>query len=459
MPSSKKSTPTSPAKKISPSRKTVRRSSGRNKKTSLSPSTPFSHNEDYDLLAHPLVIPPKNEVQQEEQDAVTPQPLGIEESYFNLRTNESTPPEYRPASQTLLPLSRPPSSHRLWLWVAVLIFFIPILFFWGCAMKDQLGILTTTSNQGLLDKTKESWNNAFASDEATSTTSSLSSDTNLITSTVSTTTSIFPLQPLDLVRLEANSTFDPYGIVSNEGVLTDISKNTWDRIDSPSRVLQISSSTFGIAWSESNQGKPYIGYAALLRGEVEPFHSGPFSVIKKIILPTPFTPSDDEGIKIKNMAYADIFGTGNKVWLITYSLTESPRPALGSKSHDYILLLSPENLNVLWNYETYQASQALVENTCSVDLYTYPHTTGTTRDIVSARTCYNERTCLDMDPVPSDVDCTPHRTFEMYTWNPSKKLVERVPLASPLLQQIEKLIPTSTLEVHSTSSVSPTYLK
>lgn len=455
--SSKKSTKISSLKKPIRTRKTVRRSSSRKKKIVLpsSPTPPFISDSDYDSLSHSLLVPQEDEVEQSTYDLSPTYASSVPHNNFESVNIDHVPERAFDFARELLPTSQPKPKSRVWLWVGVASFLLPIFFFWGCAMKNQFATLTSSNEQNILTETKDSWNSAFASDTSTSSpTSSVAVDL-IPTSTLSevsstSTTSTLPLHPLDIDRLTSVSEFDPFGF-DNEAVLSDINKANRDRIDNPSRILKFSTSTFGIAWSESNREKPYIGYAALIKNPGEQTKTKPFTTIKKIKLPTPVVPWSMDGLRVEDMAYADIFGTGTKLWLLTYSITEPPRPDLGSKTHEYILALSPDNATILWNYEIYQASQALVEQTCSADLYTYSPSTNSPHYIVSIRTCYNEKTCIEMDNPPADADCTPHRTTEIFTWNPDKKIIEHSTGTPVLLQQITSLVPP----LNSNSSSTP----
>jgi hypothetical protein len=115
-------------------------------------------------------------------------------------------------------------------------------------------------------------------------------------------------------------------------------------------------------------GDRVVAYSACdhrsCRGKVSRLHPGPsLRVQAQAPLPTPSRVFAVGGLIVQGLALVDVTGDGQPELLVDYQVSEPPRPALGSISHQYYAIYNLPQLTLAWHFELHRSGGA-VEPVC-----------------------------------------------------------------------------------------------
>jgi hypothetical protein len=161
-----------------------------------------------------------------------------------------------------------------------------------------------------------------------------------------------------------------------------------------STAIDLGDGISAIAWSECSKTRCRGWLGKLSGGAAYP------RLVTKVALIAPYTVFFDDGFAFDAAAFTDVDGDGAKEIVVRYRVTEPPRAALGSLTHDYVALYAPRGLTVLFVHELHLAGAAS-EEACEWKLVRRDN------NLLATGVC-NERSCLEATDAPAR--CKPSRT-------------------------------------------------
>ncbi len=112
--------------------------------------------------------------------------------------------------------------------------------------------------------------------------------------------------------------------------------------------LKLDKNNFVLVWSECTKSTCY-GYASVI-GHDENYKK--LVLRKRIIISSPYVAWQENGINFEpEPILLDVNNDGKLELVLKYSVVEKPRPALGSKNHEFIAVYGVPSLNRVWRYE------------------------------------------------------------------------------------------------------------
>lgn len=137
-----------------------------------------------------------------------------------------------------------------------------------------------------------------------------------------------PLQPLDLAAIDAADPADDAGIAEVLGLAPE-------QIGS---VVAVEGGRAAAWWTCDEQG--CAGSVAMVAADGR--------TLGRAGLPVPAKPWAIDGLQIGPGALLDLDGDGAAEWALRYTVTEPPRPALGSRFHEVVAVYNLPALSLLW---------------------------------------------------------------------------------------------------------------
>ncbi len=129
-------------------------------------------------------------------------------------------------------------------------------------------------------------------------------------------------------------------------------------------ALPLPNGTYIMAWSECPsdetsrvQCTPFVG---IFDAQLE-------KLLRKVSLPTTYKPWPVEGVRFDSdmgVGLYDVNRDGKKDFIVTYSVVEAPRAAVGSRLSSEVVIFDTDTLHLLWHDALVKSSQADVEPAC-----------------------------------------------------------------------------------------------
>lgn len=203
-------------------------------------------------------------------------------------------------------------------------------------------------------------------------------------------------QPIDFMALAPSLQTKE---LNEEGFFAAVKSKGWDIPRYGSAMIELGDGRGATTWSECT-AKTCRGWIALLSGGVE--HP---RLEKKAQLAAPSKMRLD-GIRFYQPAFLDLDGDGERELVIHHHAEEPPRRALGSITHQYFTIYSPEDLSVLFSHEMWRGGGDS-EPACRWTLRY-------AGDRLLLDSECNKSSCLDETSAPSPT-CKPHKQ-QHETW-------------------------------------------
>jgi len=167
---------------------------------------------------------------------------------------------------------------------------------------------------------------------------------------------LVPIVPLDVAALAARSTT----VEIDEAELRAALVAGKPRAVAFSPVLDLGDGATAVAWSECSETS--------CRGSVATLAGG--RPTRRAALPAPKRVFAVDGFAFEPPALADLDGDGSPEIIVHYTVTETPRRALGSIVREYVAIYSPKDLKLRFSHELRRAgaeSEASCRWTLAVD--------------------------------------------------------------------------------------------
>ncbi len=204
--------------------------------------------------------------------------------------------------------------------------------------------------------------------------------------------------------------------IAQEDLRPVVTKNLKNNLIT-SKTVNINEHRFIEAWAECTPGERASDFCNIYIGL---FDNDAFTLIQKQPLPHHLRAWSSYGVDFENehMSLYDVNADGRKDLIITYQVTDYPRPAVGSRFEHRIAIFDTYTLQLMWSGTLADGSGADTEKMCYTSLRYFDNGCTNKPNILAVDTCSDMHYCID-NP---DAECTKYPVTSprrLYVWSQS----------------------------------------